>query len=300
MKKFFIILPILLTLTTTCLKPVRDNKFDPDNPDKAYLAGYTYDFENASLKDAVVKLLEDSVVYDETVSNDQGFFEFKTIDPGIYKIVAEAGYYQSVEFYPESLPAGFRVDDFEIQFKKIYLDFESESVGTQEPEGFNVKAGNWEITEDPSDFHSAPNVYTGSARNSPGMSLFEKDFDDFLFEGKIKILPGPGSEWKTGFLLRYVDSINHYRLQIFPDELKLVKMENGNIQYLKIINRSLATETWHTFEVEFRGNHIKVLLNHEPLFELDDTTFSHGFIGLWLTSSHRPISVSFDDITITP
>jgi len=92
MKKW-LVFPVLCILFIVCIKPERDNEYDPNNLNKAYLEGNVYGFDGMPLQDARISLLnaDSSDTLIEDTDND-GWYEFIDVDPGIYAIIAEYGY----------------------------------------------------------------------------------------------------------------------------------------------------------------------------------------------------------------
>ena len=56
MKKW-LVFPVLCILFIVCIKPERDNEYDPNNLNKAYLEGNVYGFDGMPLQDARISLL---------------------------------------------------------------------------------------------------------------------------------------------------------------------------------------------------------------------------------------------------
>ena len=44
----------------------------------------------------------------------------------------------------------------------------------------------------------------------------------------------------------------------------------------------MPANRWHTLRVEYAGTRFKVIFNGQPLFEVEDATFTEaGMVGLW-------------------
>ena len=129
-----------------CVNPPRSNKFDPANSNKASLEGHTYMYDNSPLSSVIVSLILDSIETEVDISDSAGNFEFEHINPGIYEVRAEAKYFASIVFYPESLSAGAQFNDFNIYF--YTFDFEDDTPGDPSPYGFRPVSGSWLISKD--------------------------------------------------------------------------------------------------------------------------------------------------------
>lgn len=304
MKKLFLFLLIISFVILACLEPEHDNPYDPQNPDKAYLRGITYKHNLTAFPGALIKLIRNDEIIKEVESDNNGWYEIDEIDPGIYAILAEAGYYTPVQIFPESLPAD-SYDTLDILFSEIFFDFENESAGIIEPHGFNVIWGNWIVISDPAQpgAHSVPNVYNGTTLMSSelAIALFNEPVKDFWFEIKLKILDSSDEDWETGVVLRYQDEHNFYLLLIAADKIALFKIINNN-WHLLAENTSInfSKDNWYSLGADFRGGHINVSLNQSSVFDVQDDSFLDGAIGLWLRNLELPniTSVNFDDIAI--
>lgn len=284
----------------SCLKPPRDNEFDPNNPDKAYLSGRTYCPEGP-LSTIVNLIKSDTIIYLTDTSGGSGFYEFKKIDPGIYKILARAPYYKPVEIYPESLPAGTENDTFDIYLCEMYFNFDDEAVGTQEPFGFIRKTGNWQVVEDNQEpgKHTVPNVY--NCDDSLGVALFNKPVANFYLSAIFKISVMTMPYWKTGFLLRYQNENNYYVISIDSANMALLKIINGTPQMppIGVVAYSFSKDTWYYLEADVYDNHFRIKLNYEEMIVADDNTFSEGSVGFWVFNNPgHHTSVDFDDFDI--
>ncbi len=291
---------ILSFCLTSCLNAPRNNKYDPANPDKVYLKGYTHEASGHLLENAIVSLLLDDEIVAVDTSDTEGSFEFDRIDPGVYKIIAEAHHYSSLEIYPESLWAGVYIDDYEVFFTT--LDFEEDQEGAALPYGFDTVRGNWRINTDleSPETHSIPNVYKGTNNpNEWALALYSESITNFSLQVKLKILDISHADWKAGFVFRYQNEDNYYSLHITSDTIAMAKVENSGEELLRISNRNFLANTWHSLCVECDNNFMLIHLDGEPFFTVIDNAFADGFIGLFsMNQSGMIASVNFDDITI--
>ncbi|NOR17986.1 hypothetical protein GQ543_09830 [candidate division WOR-3 bacterium] len=94
MKKLFLFLLIISFVILACLEPEHDNRYDPENLNKAYLGGTVYGFDGLPIQGAIVKLKRDAIIIREVASDDNGWYEFTGLVPDVYHLIAEAGYYR--------------------------------------------------------------------------------------------------------------------------------------------------------------------------------------------------------------
>jgi hypothetical protein len=294
MMKKIIILGITI-LIISCLKPPRDNPYDPDNPNKANLTGIVRSADGR-IAGAEVKLYTiDDELYDTTSTDDQGMFEFTKINPGIYKVKAFAPYYLPAECEPESLPAGSS-DTIELYFYGIKFTFDDDTVGTIEPFDFRRIFGNWKVMPDTT-APSEPNVY--NCYGQKGLVLYNKEVSDFSIGVNFKFNSPIDTLSNTGIILRLKDSLNHYVVLASRRILSFVKIKNGTPTTLATAQIDIFHNQWYELWVEAYGEHYKVYFDGELKIDKSDGEFSKGMIGLWVNREQPPqISVNFDDVVI--
>ena len=117
------------------------------------------------------------------------------------------------------------------------------------------------------------------------------DIKDGFVEVKFK--PISGSEDRAGGLVwRARDANNYYvvRANALEDNVVLYKTVNGERSSLDIVGRKggygvktpVPANQWHPLRVEYAGTRFKVIFNGQPLFEVEDATFTEaGMVGLW-------------------
>ena len=145
MKKLSIISLIVLLGMLSCLKPGRDNPYDPANSDVAELGGMVFGIDCQPVEDATIKLMQDTIIIDETTSDVSGWYELTGIVPDTYKLCAEADVYTPLE-YDLDIAAGSRNDTFDLYFQEIFFDFENEPLGSNPPRGFIIRSDQWDIS----------------------------------------------------------------------------------------------------------------------------------------------------------
>lgn len=297
----------MLLVFVACLEPDRDGQYDPNNPNKPSLYGYTYDYDWSPLPGASIKLRQGGDVKYSTVSNSEAWFEFPEINPGIYELYGEVEYYDpSVDTL--YLCAGCN-DTVDVHFEELLFDFDNETPGTPEPFGFTRVFGSWQVQEDNTepDEHSIPNVYNAvhnGASDPFALSLFTNTLEDFWLSVNVKVLTST-SNWFAGLVLRYQDEINYYLVQFNPNALSLMKMRNGILTQLATTNSyTFAPDTWYHVSAYLHEDKIKVYVDYDEIFEIYDTSspFYSGSAGLWLYTSEPTGSATanFDDVYLRP
>jgi len=293
MKRILISLMILFCIV--CLKPPRDNPYDPDNPDKAYLTGIVTS-PDGRVANAEVKLITiDDELYDTTYTDDQGWFEFTEIEPGIYKIMAFAPYYLPAEYAPESLPAGSS-DTIELYFYGMKFTFDDDTVGTIEPFDFRKVSGIWKVMSD-NTAPSQPNVYNCNSQR--GLALYNKEVSDFSIGVNFKFNNLVDTLSSAGIIFRLKDSLNHYVVLASRRIVSFVKIKNGTPVILATAPVDIFHNQWYELWVEACANHYKIYFDGELKIDKSDGEFSKGMTGLWVNREQPPqISVNFDNVVI--
>lgn len=304
MKRLLLSLLILIVWSTSCLKAPRSNKYDPQNPDKAILQGYVYEPDAVVIHDAIVRLLYDGEVIQTDTTDYEGSFEFSEIDPGVYKITADASYYNTMERYPESLWAGVYDPDFDLYLSTY--GFEDDPLSSSSPYAFVNVRGNWYINEDNQDpeQHTIPNVFSCNNEDTTvcALSLHRAEASDFWFETKFKIHGSSGPNWVAGIVFRYQDVQNFYCLNISADTISFRRVRNGSEVIIRNAPYNFTTDTWFTLGVKTSSTSMKIFVEDDsiPLFIVIDPSFLEGKLGLSVPCQYAGTitSVNFDDVTI--
>ena len=103
-----------------------------------------------------------------------------------------------------------------------------------------------------------------------------------------------------GPIWRALDADNYYICRANPLEgnFRLYKVVAGKRKQLASAALGIASDTWHTIDVEHIGERIVCSLNGAELLEVTDTTFpGAGGIGLWTKADAL---TSFDELRIRP
>lgn len=297
MKKFIILGLGIVLILISCLKPARDNPFDPDNPQKANLTGYILSADGKVGEARIILKYygyNDNKVYAETTADNEGKYEFLEVDPGIYRILAFAPHYLTGGYFPESLPAGMS-DTVNLYLPGMIFDFDDVPIGTKEPYNFKVTFGNWMVKSE-NNAPSPPNVY--NCNDTLGLSLYNKIMDNccISIELMIKNLPPSG---KAGIVLRFTDHLNYYLVAISKDTLSFGKFVDGIYDPLGSAPNSINANEWYNLFVESSGEYFKIYFNGEMKIDETDEEFSEGKFGALIYGEDNiPSDVCFDDVKI--
>jgi hypothetical protein len=292
---------------TGCINAPRDNKYDPDNPDKAEMTGGACEPDGRIIAGANADLMHDyndEVVRSDT-SDSSGSFYFDKIDPGIYRIHALAPHFSGVYTGPESLWGGTRLDGYRLYFTTFH--FEDDAEGAM-PYGFSNITGRWAIARDPSQAneHSAPNVSRGANIGAydpdPSLAIFRSKAQYPDLEVKLKVLSSSGSQWQTGIVFRYQDKSNYYFVKMAPDTAEIGFKKDNNITIVADTSLTFLTETWYTLKISCDSLFTSVCMNDSCIFRTYTFAyvFPDGSFGM-LVSSREPgvtATVNFDDIFV--
>ncbi len=281
-----------------CLNAPRNNKYDPDNPDKSEINGIIYEPDSLKVSGVLIYLINcsDSSVQTDT-SDNSGYFSFMHINPGIYKIFTRTKYFKSGVIENESLWAGTKLPNYSIFFKTFH--FEDDGIGSV-PYGFNSVSGDWYVVADTDTNH----IYNGSDDydNIPSISLFRNRTQGFKFELKIRISSSSGENWEMGILLWYQNNSNYYCLRITKSFTQLCLIKDG--VETKLYTKSLSTieDIWHYVTTVKTEGGLLIYLDGNFLFPISliSTEFEDGYWGLYVFSRAPGItaSVDFDDISL--
>ena len=115
---------------------------------------------------------------------------------------------------------------------------------------------------------------------------------------EVKFKPISGREDQAGGLVwRAKDANNYYvaRANALEDNVTIYHTVNGRRTEKKRTDMKVATSTWHTLRVDFRGGHFIVTLDGKKALEWDDDTFKDaGMVGVWTKANSV---TAFDDFS---
>jgi hypothetical protein len=117
---------------------------------------------------------------------------------------------------------------------------------------------------------------------------------------RVSFLPISGkADMGGGLIWRATDDRNYYLTRANPLEqnIRVYRVINGIRHMLQNFNQTIDVKHWHTLQVVNRGCQIEVFYDEQKVFDLCDTTFTQGQIGLWTKSD---AVTYFDDLRLEP
>ena len=115
---------------------------------------------------------------------------------------------------------------------------------------------------------------------------------------EVRFKPLTGREDQAGGLVwRWKDGDNYYvaRANALEDNVSLYYTANGRRITIKYVDALVRANVWHTLRVEFKDQHISVLLDGKRHIDLADTHIAGpGAVGVWTKADSV---TSFDDFS---
>ena len=172
----------------------------------------------------------------------------------------------------------------------FFDDFEDGSA-----DGWFVCAGLWNVGW-------VDDNYEYQLQSGPLISISlngEDTWTDYAVEAKVKYRPPVRDD--AGIIGRVQDCMNYYLFIVEKGGRHQVeKVVNGNREVLYKLPPEDAylidPTVFNTGKLEFEGTTIRAYINGEFLFEVEDSTFTSGKIGLWALHA---TPASFDDVLVT-
>ena len=115
---------------------------------------------------------------------------------------------------------------------------------------------------------------------------------------RVSFLPISGrADMGGGLIWRATDDRNYYLTRANPLEqnIRVYRVVKGIRHMLENFDRTIDVKHWHTLRVVNRGCRIEVFYDEQRVFDLCDTTFTQGQIGLWTKSD---AVTYFDDLRL--
>ena len=144
---------------------------------------------------------------------------------------------------------------------------------------------------------STPNVLKQSGKGAfPWCVKQGTALADGVVEVKFKPLTGREDQ-AGGVVWRWKDGDNYYvaRANALENNVSLYYTERGSRRTIKYVDAPVPGNAWHTLRVEFKGTHIRVLLDGKAYIELDDSHIAGpGAVGVWTKADSV---TAFDDFT---
>ena len=114
----------------------------------------------------------------------------------------------------------------------------------------------------------------------------------------VKFKPIAGKEDQAGGVIwRLQDANNYYiaRANALENNVTIYHTIKGKRTEKKRANMEVASGTWHTLRVDFKGNHFTVTFDGRKAIEWDDDTFKNpGKVGVWTKADSV---TAFDDFS---
>src|SRR6058998_1618407 len=114
----------------------------------------------------------------------------------------------------------------------------------------------------------------------------------------VKFKPIAGKEDQAGGVIwRLQDANNYYiaRANALENNVTIYHTIKGKRTENKRANMEVASGTWHTLRVDFKGNHFTVTFDGRKAIEWDDDTFKNpGKVGIWTKADSV---TAFDDFS---
>ena len=185
------------------------------------------------------------------------------------------------------------------------IDFENDQVG-QPAKGFSFgltgrgKPGVWIVKKDdqthgnvlaqtdgdPTDYRFPLAIYDAVSAKDVDLSV------------QFKPIAGKGDQG-AGIVWRYRDRDNYYiaRCNALEDNCTIYHVVNGRRQAFQNRNVKVATNTWHTLNVEARADHFVVTYDGAKVLDATDRAFNGaGKVGLWTKADSI---IYFDNLSVT-
>src|SRR5256714_13048160 len=180
------------------------------------------------------------------------------------------------------------------------VNFDNLKTGAAPPGWTATQTGSgsakWSVEKDDS-APSQPNVLKQS-----GEATFPVCFknDTNLKDGfvEVKFKPVAGKEDQAGGVMwRLQDANNYYiaRANALENNVTIYHTIKGKRTEKKRANMEVASGTWHTLRVDFKGNHFTVTFDGRKAIEWDDDAFKNpGKVGVWTKADSV---TAFDDFS---
>jgi hypothetical protein len=180
------------------------------------------------------------------------------------------------------------------------VNFDADAVGALPPGWtFGSTGGGsprWTVEADAT-APSRPNVLKQSGSGPfPWCVKQGTSLADGVVEVKFKPLSGREDQ-AGGVVWRWKDGDNYYiaRANALENNVSLYYTEGGRRRTLKYVDAPVTSNAWHTLRAEFKGTHIRVLLDGKAYIELDDGHIAGaGAVGVWTKADSV---TAFDDFT---
>jgi 3-keto-disaccharide hydrolase len=152
----------------------------------------------------------------------------------------------------------------------------------------------WAVVRDAS-APSKPNVLKQSGQAAYPVCLKDDtSIRDGFVEVKFKAISGKEDQ-AGGLVWRAKDANNYYvaRANALEDNVTIYHTINGRRTEKKRADMKVATNQWHTLQVDFQANRFTVMLDGQKALDWEDQTFRDpGKVGVWTKADSVTL---FDD-----
>jgi len=183
----------------------------------------------------------------------------------------------------------------------LSIGFEGLSEGALLPDGFFPYEGRWRVVTEPG---SGTNpVLRQDKTTLPWAVLLVAGKGRAYRDGKAsaRFMPLKGIEDASGgIIFRAQDPKNYYvvRPNALEDNFRIYIVKDGIRTEIASVRVDPPKEnTWHVFDVTFRGSKFRATLDGTDIVEATDETFASGWCGLWTKADSVTL---FDDLKVVP
>ena len=186
----------------------------------------------------------------------------------------------------------------------VMINFDNDEIG-KPPSGFGFdltgqgRPGVWVIQKDGAT-HTNVLVQTDADRTNYRFPLaIYNDFTgtDVALSVRFKPIAGKGDQG-AGLVWRLRDKDNYYitRCNALEDNCTIYHVVNGRRVAFQNHNVKVASNVWHTLNLDATGNHFVVTYDSTKVLDAIDNAFKDaGRVGLWTKADSV---IAFDDFTI--
>src|SRR3982074_2494230 len=187
------------------------------------------------------------------------------------------------------------------------ISFESPQTGAA-PEGWTATltgSGDpkWTVENDATAPSKSKVLKQSGRATYPLLLKHDANIRDGFVKVKFKAIAG-SQDRAAGIVWRAKDANNYYvtRANALENNVALYKTVSGVRSSLDIVGRKggygtsvkVPANTWHSLRVDFKASRFSVSFNGKQLFEVEDSTFDAGKVGLWTKADSVTL---FDEIT---
>ncbi|NGZ98326.1 MAG: hypothetical protein CV089_19745 [Nitrospira sp. WS110] len=162
-------------------------------------------------------------------------------------------------------------------------------------------AGDWKIVQTEkaqSGKHVLAQLQGKGAEHAYKVVLIQgTESSDFELTVSFLVIDGK-ADMGGGLIWRATDDRNYYLTRANPLEqnIRLYRVDKGVRHMLKNFDQIIDTKKWHTLRVQATGCRFQVRYDDIPVFDVCDTHYAKGTVGLWTKSD---AITYFDDLQVS-